>query len=97
MIKLPVIENNKTLMYVDFKPNLNLSGVPAYVNEGGAIGLKRIHKGKYKGKLVFMYRDLYFPSSSFANFIDEEEAYDLCFQRGKFELINRLKIKPFFD
>lgn len=94
---IPVKVNKKTVTTMKFEPNLNLSSGPSYVNEGGNIGLARVPKGKYKDKLVFMYEDNYFPSRNYAEFISENDAYDLCISRGKNMIIKKLDIHPDYE
>lgn len=77
---------------VKFEDNLTLQGEPAYMNEGGEIGLVRGEKGRLRKKLVFMYKDNFYPSSSFAFVISEDEAYEICRIRGRYSVIDKLDI-----
>lgn len=74
-----------------FKENLNVRG-PRYLNEGANMGLIR----DKQGNLVLMYQHEEFPSSDHAEYISEEEAYELCLNRGKQCLVEELRITPVY-
>lgn len=82
-------KQGKIISVVPFTPNLNING-PRYLNEGGDMGLTRDHNGK----LVLMYHYTEHPSSDKGEYISEEEAYEICYNRGKQHLIERLHITP---
>lgn len=82
-------KQGKILEIVPFTPNLNLQG-PRYLNEGGDMGLAR----NKEGRLVLMYHYTEFPSCNKGEYISEEEAYEICYNRGKQHVIEQLQIKP---
>ena len=82
-------KQGKILEVLPFKANLNLRG-PRYLNEGGDMGLTR----NKEGRLVLMYHYTEFPSRDKGEYISEEEAYEICYNRGKQHLIEQLQIKP---
>lgn len=75
-----------------FKENLNLYG-PRYLNEGANMGLLR----DKKGRLILMYQHEEFPSSDHAEVLSENEAYELCLNRGKQCLVDALHITPQYE
>lgn len=91
---IPILVNNAIVDTISFEPNLNLIGVPSYLNESCNMGLKRISDGKYKNKIVLMFEDEFHPKTNHAEFISEEKAYELCVNRGKYEIIKKYNIKP---
>ena len=98
MKKIPLYNNRgEILRVVTFEDNLTLPSSPPHVNEGGQIGIKRLNKGEYKDKLVFMYYDPLFPSGSHASFISEEEAYTMCLNRGKLNVVEKYDITPDYE
>ena len=92
---IPILFGKRDIVgTVEFKPNLNLHGEPAYMNEGCNIGIVRVPEGTYKGRLVYMIQDEFWPTANRAEFISEREAYELCVQRGKYDVIKEYDIKP---
>lgn len=87
-----VYKNNKKLFKTTFVDNLSMQGKPAYLNDGGLEGIKRIRTGEYKNKLIYMFVSEAYPKSSFGMFISEEEAYDMCINRNKCCLVDKLKL-----
>ena len=75
-----------------FKENLNIHG-PRYLNEGANMGLIR----DKQGRLILMYQHEEFPSSDHAEIVSEEEAYELCLNRGKQCLVESLHISPSYS
>lgn len=94
---IPVFRKGRKVTTVSFEHNLNMVGEPSYVNEGGNLGLKRIERGKFSGRLVLMYEDEFYPTQNRGKFISENEAYDLCHGRGKNALIKKLDIHPDYE
>lgn len=90
MITIAVTDKNgEIISAVQFKPNLNLVA-PRYMNEGGEMGITR----DKKGNLILMYYYPEFPSCNHGEYISEEEAYKICYNRGKQEVIKELRIHP---
>ena len=94
MTKIPVYDNRtrKIIETVDFKPNLDVFA-PRYKNEGCSMGLTR----DTMGRLVLMYKHEEFPGCDNAVFISEEEGYELCLNRGKQCLAEKLQIEPRYN
>lgn len=86
--------HSKVIAYVPPCDNLTMKNEPPCNNEGGNIGLCRIEFGQYAGKLAVVYWNEMWMSSAFGELIDEVEAFELCFERGKTHLIDILEINP---
>lgn len=94
-ILIPVYDKHMNLLTaVRFTDNLNLRDVPYYLNESENQGIIRIKEGKYTGKLVFMSQNDFYPSCNYARFITEEEAWERCVNRGKYNVIRKYDIQP---
>lgn len=92
-MQIPVYDNKNRIVSVeDFKPNLNIRG-PDYLNEGGNMGLCRVSKGKYKNSLAILYQSEVHPSCNHGELISDHEAWELCYNRGKVHLIDKLHIE----
>lgn len=90
MTLIPVYKRNREILGTyTFKQNLNVRG-PRYLNEGCNMGLIR----DTQGNLVLMYQHEEFPSSDFAEYVSEDEAYELCLNRGKQCLVEELHLRP---
>ena len=85
-----VMKDDKKLFKTTFVDNLSMQGKPAYLNEGGLEGIKRIKTGRYKDRLIYMFVCEAYPRCSFGVFVSEEDAYDLCVSRGKSCLVDVL-------
>lgn len=95
MIRVYLDGNMKKVVgYVKLNTWLDLNNAPSYENEGAHMGIERIEEGRYKGRLAVIYYNEAWTSSSFAEIVSEVEAYDLCFERGKFNVIEKLEINP---
>lgn len=92
--EIPVYHGNKIIATVPFEPNLNLIDEPAYVNGSENMGLARIPEGTYKGRLVIMFQNELYPMCNKAMFISDEKAYELCVNRGKYNVIHKFNIHP---
>lgn len=77
---------------VDFVDNLTLRGVAPYRNFNGRVGLTRLSSDRYDGQLVLCYFYPRHQELSYAEFISEEDAYNLCAKRNKLELVHELGI-----
>lgn len=91
---IPIYRNGNIVASIPFDPNLSMRNVPSYINQSCEMGLGRIPEGKYEGQLVIMYEDEFFPSRTRGEFIDETEAYELCIERGKLNVIKKYNITP---
>lgn len=83
---------NEEVDTVKFNNNLTVEGAPDYVNFNGQVGLTRCTSERYKDELVIMY---FYPEKqedSYAEFISELEAYNLCAHRNKLDVANELNI-----
>lgn len=90
MTLIPLYDNRGHIKQTyTFKENLNIYG-PRYLNEGANMGLIR----DKKGRLILMYQHEEFPSSDHAEVVSEEEAYELCLNRGKQHLVEELHLTP---
>ncbi len=88
-IYIPIINKLGLIQeVVMFKDNLNLIA-PRYINDGGEMGLTRAKNGK----LVLMHHYPEFPSCDSAEYISEEEGFEICYNRGKQHLITKLHIE----
>lgn len=98
MIPIPLYdENRRIIRTVKFVDNLTIDTPPYQVLERGCgVGLKRLKKGKYQGMLVLMKYDYWNPTGSEAEFISEDEAYELCLNRGRAKLIEELGLMPMY-
>ena len=76
-----------------FKPNLNIGNTPGYNNESCNMGLIRIPQGKYKGNLAILYENECYPDTNWGEIISDHQAYELCINRGKTNIINKLNIE----
>lgn len=74
---------------VPFKDNLTLSHAPDYVNMNGYMGIRRL----CNDEIVLMYYDKHYPSRSYAERIDEEEAYRVCLRRGRLDVAKELGLE----
>ena len=92
-MKLIVFDNQQPVCTVKFKDNLTIHGKPDYVNENGRMGIKRIKAGRFEGRLVYMFVDCEYPERSYAEFIEEKDAFRLCWSKKKYEVIDELDIK----
>ena len=93
---LPIIDDNlKIIGTVEFKDNLTLCNVPDYVNMNCRMGLKRLDESyeKLAGEIVLMFYDIYFPKASYAEIINEREAYKYCLNRGRLDVAGELNLK----
>ena len=90
---IKVVDENFTAVdSVIFEDNLTCSDVPEYMNFNGRIGLTRCTSEKYAGELVICY---FYPDKqedSYAEFITDKTAYQLCAKRNKLELADKLGI-----
>ena len=88
---VPVLDQKgrKTGEYVQLVSNLTSSG-PAYMNDGGELGLTRTRSGV----LVLVYSNMAFMGSSFAEEISEADAYQLCMKNQHTSLIDELGLNP---
>jgi len=92
-MQIPVYDNhNKIISVEEFKPNLNIRG-PAYINEGCNMGICRITQGEYKGCLALLYQDMIHPSCNHGELISDNDAWELCKNRGKMHLIQEYNIE----
>lgn len=92
-MQIPVYDKKHRRISVEtFKPNLNIHG-PAYLNEGGNMGLCRVSSGKYTGCLAVLYQSDVHPSSSYGEILSDNEGWELCRSRGKVHLIDQLRIE----
>lgn len=92
-MQIPVYDKkNKIIAVEKFTPNLNIHG-PSYINECCNMGLVRITKGKYKGSLAILYQDYWHPSTNHGTIISDNEAFEICQNRGKIHLIDKLQIQ----
>lgn len=101
---IPLRVDGRVVTTLPFEPNLNCVDDPSYVNEGCNLGLKRIDDSvplkrideEYRGNLVLMFEDEFFPTQNHGRIISENEAYELCLKKGKNALIKKLDIRPFY-
>jgi len=92
-MQIPVYDKTNHIVSVEnFKPNLNIRG-PSYVNEGGNMGICRVSRGKYEGCLAVLYQSDVHPSCNHGEIISDNEAFELCQNRGKIHLIDQLRIQ----
>lgn len=91
---IPIMEEGEIIATIPFNPNLNLKGVPSYLNESCNMGIARINEGEHKNKLVLMYEDEFHPTSNRGHIISENDAYELCVNRGKYSVIKKYSIQP---
>lgn len=85
-------EENNEVDTVEFIDNLTVEDAPNYVNFNGLVGLNRLTSEKYKGKLVICF---FYPEEqelSYAEFIGEGEAYNMCSHRNKLDVAYQLGI-----
>ena len=88
---IPVLSEGRYVMdYIECTTNLTSHSTPAYMNEGGELGLARTDDDV----LVIIYSNEYCPGSSFAEKITENDAYQLCMEKNHVELIDELDITP---
>lgn len=93
-MQIPVYNKNHVIVSVEeFKPNLNLHQVPSYLNESCNMGLVRISKGPYKNCLAVLYEHPFYPSCNRGEIISDNEAFEICQNRGKVHLIDQYKIQ----
>lgn len=90
-------KHTKAIAYTEPINNLTIKDARPYENDGGDIGLVRIEHGQFKGRLAIIYYNELYIECGFGELIDECEAFDLCFERGKPWLIDKLKIDPNAD
>lgn len=90
---IPIYVGNRIVTTIFFEENLNVGG-PSYLNENCNMGLVRIDNGQFEGKLVLMYENEFYPSENRGGFITEKEAYELCLNRGKNNIIKKYDIQP---
>lgn len=87
---IPVYDDQRRIIEtVTFIDNLTLSDAPDYVNENGQLGLTR-----KDGVLYRMYYSDDYPNTSYAYEVTEEEAYEICLNRGRLYLVDELQITP---
>lgn len=85
-------ENNRIIDTVEFIDNLTLDNVAPYRNFNGKVGLTRCTSDRYKNQLVLCYFYEDQQEKSYAEFISEKDAYNLCAQRNKLEVAKELNI-----
>jgi len=90
---IPLIENGEIIDTVTFKDNLTREDKPDYVNFNGRVGLTRCNSERNKDKLVIMY---FYPDKqedSYAEFISEADAFNMCRHRNKLDTAYDLKLR----
>lgn len=93
-MQIPVYDEHNNIVSVEtFHANLNIRNAPAYLNENCNMGLVRISTGKYKGYLAVLYQDNWHPSCNHGTIISDNEGFELCQNRGKVHLIDKLNIE----
>jgi hypothetical protein len=97
-VLIPLYDDQRNILAaVRFIDNLNLRDVPSYLNESENQGIIRVSKGPYKGRLIFMRQNDFYPSCNCARFISEKEAWERCANRGKYNVIEKYDIHPQID
>ena len=86
-------EQNKTVAYVSFIDNLTIVGEAPYVNCNGRMGIRRIPEGRFEGELVIMYFYPQKQGDSYAEFISEDDAYNLCAHRNLLNVADDLQLQ----
>lgn len=85
-------ENNNPVDTVQFKNNLTIKGAAPYRNFNGLVGLTRCTSKKYKNQLVLCFFYPKHQELSYAEFISERDAYELCAKRNKLQVADELQI-----
>ena len=94
-MQIPVYRDGKIIACPNFTPNLDLISAPSYLNESCSMGLVRLSNAKdpmYEGLLAVLYMHEFYPSQNRGELISENDAWVLCQNRGKVELIQQLGI-----
>lgn len=87
-----VDENYHPVDIVEFHDNLTIPDAEPYINFNGHVGLTRCTSEKYKDELVICY---FYPQDqerSYAEFISDEYAYNMCAHRNKLDVARELGI-----
>lgn len=90
---IPVFLKSRIVATVPFVNNLHVNG-PSYLNDSGDMGLVRVNRGKLRGKLILLYEDEAYPKANHGRIISENEAYELCVIKGKYNLVKKFNIQP---
>lgn len=85
-------DNYHPVDVVEFVDNLTIPGAEPYLNFNGRVGLTRCTSDKYFGELVICYFYEEEQEKSYAEFINERDAYNMCAHRNKLDVARKLGI-----